>query len=378
MKQEHKLGLAAVVVLALGFAVYSSQKEQKAEKEAHSGTAASASLPTVKLDKEAIAKVDKLIVKNKDGEPITLEKKGDAWEITAPFKAKANDTKLKSVLDNLEKIEITASVGDKAELHEKYELTDGKAVHVQAFSGGSSVFDWYFGKNGTRGQMARAGGEGASPSVFTANGFAAFQWGGELKSWRFNEIAKFEDGNVIAAEVENKEGKLSFTKDGEDWKAAFYARNDEGELAKKAKEIERYDAKRVKDMLTAYKNLKAHDFAKDDAETGVDDVMANEGGIVRFTFKDESEPKYVFKVGKKQEGDNRFLVKEGDGQVYVVTSWAASWVTDGVSKFQKPEPKKPEGEAKGEDDAGADTKAAKAPAPKAPAPKAPAPKAAPK
>ena len=379
MKQEYKLGIAAVVLLVLGFAVYSSRSEQKAEKEAHSGTAASASLPTAKLDKAAVGKIDKLVVKNEDGEPITLEKKDGMWDITAPIKAKANATKLKSVLENLEKIEMTAVVDDKVELHEKYELTDDEAVHVQAYAAGNPVFDWYFGKTGTRGQMARAGGEGAAPTVFTTKGFADFQWGSELKGWRFNEIAKFEDADVGTAEVENEDGKLVFTRDGESWKAAFYPRGDGGKLAKKAKDIERYEAKRVKDMLTAYKNLKAHDFAKDEDETGVDDVFANEGGIVRFTFKDEPEPKFVFKVGKKQEGDNRYLVKEGDSQTYVVTSWAASWVTDGVSKFQKPEPKKPDAQEDGEEEAkvdggkkDADTKAAKAPAPKAPAPKAPA------
>lgn len=369
MKQEYKLGIAVVAVAALGFGVYTTQTKEKAERESRSGAAAAASLPTAKLDVPATEKLTKLVVKNKDNEPVTVEKKGDAWMVTAPLEAKANPEKMKSVLENLQKIELKATIGDKPELHEKYELTDDKAVHVQAFAGDEALFDWYFGKSGSRGQMVRAGGEGAAATVFASQGFAAFQWTGELKSWRFSEIAKFEDGNVIAAEVENADGKLSFTLDGEDWKGAYYPRGKGGDLAKKAKEIPRYDPKKVKDMLTAYKNLKAHDFAGDDADTGVDDVIANEGGIVRLTFKDETEPKFVFKVGKKQEGNNRFLVKEGDAQVYVVTSWAADWAAEGLEKFQKPEEKK-EGDDAADDDAEEDAGATK-PVKALPAPAAP-------
>jgi hypothetical protein len=376
MKQEHKLYLGIAVLVLLGVGVYLVQTSDKKHAEQHTVTAAQ-DLPVVKLSKEEAEKVTKFVIKNADKGEVTLEKKGEAWQITAPLGAPADQAAVKSLVENLEKIEVTGLIASTAEVHAKYELDEAKAVHARAYTGDQLVLDMYFGKRGTRGQMARMGGEGAKPDVYSVDGYASFSWAKELKGWRDKDIFKFEDGNVIAAEIENEHGKLSFTKDGDSWKGKAYPRKDDKLGA--AKDIEGFDEAKVKSMLSAFKNLKATDFAADGDDSGVDAAL-EEGGIVRFTLKDDDKPKYVARVGKQQKGSNRFVAKEGDDTVYVITSWTADWATAEAKKFQK-EDKGEEGE--GDEDApkGAEKgapKDAKKDAPKKDAPKSapPPPKAA--
>src|SRR5690606_33929525 len=152
MKQEHKLYAAIAVVVVLGVAVYAVRAEKKESVEALAPTGAAAEMPLAKLTKEQTDKVTKLTVKGEKGE-VVLEKKGDDWEIVKPITAKANDQNVKSTIENLQKIEVEAKIADTAEVHAKYDLVDDKAVHVVAYEGDKPVFDWYFGKSGSRGHM---------------------------------------------------------------------------------------------------------------------------------------------------------------------------------------------------------------------------------
>ncbi len=382
MKQEYKLYAALGAVVVLGFAVYSVFGERTKSAQARSVQAAE-DLPAVKLSKDDAGKVTKFIIANKDKGTVTLEKKGDAWVLTAPVKAKANQGHIKSIIENLEKIELSATIGSDAAIHEKYELTDGKAVHVQAFKGDTKALDMYFGKAGSRGQMARIGGDGAKPTVYTTKGYSAYVWGREVRNWRHNEIITFEGGNVIAAEIENENGKFSFTKADDEWAGKLYKRDADGALAKKPSEIEKFDPTKVTKVIEGFKSLKATNFAEAKDDTGLDDALKSGGGIIRITMKDEDKPKYVIHVGKKQEGTNRFLKVEGDDTAYVVTNFSADWAIANVEKFAKAEDKKANKDDKdddGEDDAKKDApKPAKKDAPKPakkdapPKPKAPAP-----
>ena len=217
MKAEHKLYAAVCVVVGLGIAFWQVSESKERDAQAHSPAAAS-DLPTFKLTKEDAEKVTKFVINNKDKGEVTLEKKGDKWQVTAPLTADADPAAIKSIVENLEKIEVKSLIADTPDVHGKYELAGDKAVHAQAFKGDEVVFDLYFGMRGSRGQMARQGGKDVSAAVYVVDGYSSYNWAKELKGWRVKEMLKFEDGNVIAAEVDNSHGKFSFTKDGEGWK----------------------------------------------------------------------------------------------------------------------------------------------------------------
>jgi len=338
MKTEHKIYAALAILALLGLGLYLSTQQKKKHLTEHSATAATADLPQIGVAKDDVEKISKLEIKNADKSTVTLEKKGESWEVTAPVKAKANATNVRSLLDNLKELKVKESIDRTAATYGQYDLTDEKAVHVIASKeGGEKLVDVYFGKSGSRGQMMRTGGK---DGVWVASGYSSYLYTREVKNWRETAVLKFEDANAIQASIENKNGVFSFSKNGDKWAGSFTKRDKDGKLEKKAeKNWEKFDEGKVKDMLRAYKSLTAEDFADEKADTGLDNA-AETGGVVKITLKDNAG-EHVIKVGKTSKGSSRFAVKEGgDPTVYVLGSWSADWAVADKTKFEKADNKK--------------------------------------
>jgi hypothetical protein len=123
--------------------------------------------------------------------------------------------------------------------------------------------------------------------------------------------------------IENKNGKFSFTKDGEKWAGTL-----------KGKAIERLDEEKPKEMVRYFKALMADDFG-DDKKTGADTGLDKPESEMTFNLKDNAG-KYILQVGKTATGNSRYAMKDGDATVFVVSQTAADWATAEASKFQKP------------------------------------------
>ena len=340
MKTEQKIYVALALLLLAAGGLYATRKQKNEHLAQHSATAATADLPSISVAKDDIEKINKIEIKNADKSTVTLEKKGDAWEVTAPVSAKANAANVRSLLDNLKELKLKETIDRTANTYGQYELTDEKAVHIKAMKeGGDKLADLYFGKSGSRGQMVRIGGK---DGVFIASGYSSYLYTREVKNWRETSILKFEDANAIQASVENKNGLFSFSKNGDKWSGSYTKRDKEGKLEKKPeKSWERFDEGKVKDMLRAYKSLAAEDFGDDKSDTGFDNAV-NEGGVLKITLKDNAG-EFTMKVGKVSKGTSRFALKEGgDGTVYVLGSWSADWATGDKAKFEKSDEKKKE------------------------------------
>ena len=336
MKTEYRIYVALAILALLGGGLFLARKQQKDEVAAHSVSAASADMPKIGVPKDDIEKVTKLEIKNADKSEVVLEKKGDAWELVKPVSAKANATNVRSLLDNLKELKLKEPIDRSAATYEQYDLTDAKAVHVVAHKGGEKAVDLYFGKSGSRGQMVRINGQ---DGVWVAGGYSSYLYTREPKNWRETSILKFEDANVVQLEVENKNGKLSFSKNEEKWAGTFAPRDKKGKLEAAEKKWERFDENKVKDMLRAYKNLNAEDFGDEKADAGLDNAVEN-GGVVRIVLKDNAG-EHIVKVGKTSKGSSRFAQKEGgDGTVYVLSSWSADWAVADRKKFEKSDEKK--------------------------------------
>lgn len=337
MKTENRIYVAlGVLALAGGGFYLSKQQDQKAQ--AQHAVNATADLPAISLKQEEIDKLTKLEIKNADKTSVTLEKKGDAWEVTAPVAAKANEANVKLLLDNLKELKAKESVDRGESLYGQYELNDEKGVHFTAYKGADKALDLYFGKSGSRGQMARAAGK---PGVFIAGNYSSYLYTREVKNWRETSILKFEDANAIQVSVTNKNGLFSFSKNGEAWSGSFTKRLASGALAPSADaKWEGFEEGKVKDLLRAYKALNAEDFAAAGADTGLADAE-KEGGIVKIKLKDGAGDLTV-NVGKTAEGSSRYAEKAGgDGTIYTLSSWAAEWATADKAKFEKSAETKP-------------------------------------
>jgi hypothetical protein len=343
MKTEHKIYAGLGILAALGGAYYLTNQNQQKQAAAHS-ISAPADLPTISVPKDDADKITKIEVTSPDKDDktkktkVTLEKKGEDWEVTAPVQAKANASNVKSLLDNLKDLKAKEIIDHTGGSYEQYELTDDKAVHFVAYKGADKAADLYFGKSGSRGQMARIGGK---DGVYIAGGYSSYLYTREVKNWREQSVLKFEDANAIQVEVTNKNGFFSFSKNGDKWSGTITKRDKEGKLEKAPeKDWKKFDEGKVKDLLRAYKSLNAEDFgeAKDRGDAGVDKAEET-GGVVHIKLKDNAGD-LVIKVGKVQKGTSRWAMKEGADTLYVLSSWSADWATAEPSKFEKSDDKK--------------------------------------
>src|SRR3954467_2821522 len=115
MKTEQKIIAAFVVLVVLVGAYVLSRQKDKKDEAAHTATASSADMPPIALPKDDVEKVTKITVKNADKSDVTLEKKGDAWELTAPVSARADQGNVKSLLDSLKDLKLKESITKSAD-----------------------------------------------------------------------------------------------------------------------------------------------------------------------------------------------------------------------------------------------------------------------
>ncbi|MCS6899845.1 MAG: DUF4340 domain-containing protein [Myxococcales bacterium] len=328
MNNQIKIGVAAVVLVGMAGAAYQAQQADKKENARLTAGAGLGPLPEFKLASDDVDKITKIEVKNADKGEVVLEKDGDKWRVKKPVDYPANQQNVKSLLDNLKELKAKDVIDKGTGAYTDYQVDDAKAVHVVAYKGNDKAVDLFFGKSGGRGQTARKAGV---DGVFAISGYSSYLYTREAKNWRETSILKFDDAAVTKVDLKNENGEFSFVKEGDNWTAKF-----KGEKAEKADKLERFDDNKLKDMLRAYKGLSADDFAdgKSDTETGLDKPAAT----LTLTLK-EGDPIKI-SVGKTSSGENRFLRKEGDKQIYIISSWSAGWSVAKADKFQKPEEKK--------------------------------------
>jgi hypothetical protein len=334
MTIDKKLYAAIAVLALLGGGLFLANKKEKEEANRHSIGGQAAELPKIEITEEQTKAIDKIVLtKPADGDggaghEIELTKEGEDWKITRPVQAKANQANVKSLLDNLKALKMVETIDSSSASYEKFGVSDGKGLHAVFSKGGAPVLDAYFGDNGGRGQMTRiAGREG----VFAVKGYSSYLYGRDVKGFRDMSLFKFEDTAVTAVSIDNENGSFSFTKEGEAWKAKHKAPKAAG-----AKDLEKFDEAKIKDMLRAYKALNADGFAeagKTDADVGLDKPVST----VVITLSDGA--KREVKVGANAEGSSRWIRASGHDEIFSISSWAADWATAEPKKFQKPEKK---------------------------------------
>jgi hypothetical protein len=364
MSTDKKLYAAIAVLAVLGGALFLTNKKEKEDHAAHTVAGQQAELPKVAITEEQTKGIDKIVIsKPADGDggaasEVVLVKEGEDWKMKAPVEAAANQANVKSLLDNLKALKPGEMIDSGKGSYDKYKVSDDKALHAVFTKGDTVILDAYFGESGGRGQMTRlAGKEG----VFAMKGYSSYLYSRDVKGFRDLTIFKFEDTAVTSATIENEHGSFTFTKDGDKWIAKHKAPKAAG-----AKELEKFDDAKLKDMLRAYKGLNADGFAekgKTAADLGLDKPVAT----VTFTLNDGA--KREVKVGANAEGSSRWVQATGHEELLSISSWAADWATAEPKKFQKAEEKKDGDKAEG----ASEKKDEKKKAPAAPAPAAPAP-----
>ncbi len=326
---DKKLGVAVVVLAVLGGVVWYQNKKQKEEAQGYTAEGRSAQLPKLEFSEEQTKAVDKITIDKPPGDAgkgleVTLEKQNDKWKVTQPLVATANETNVTSLTGNLKSLKVTEQIDPSKDAYEKFGLADGKAVHATFFKGAEKVAEFWFGENGSRGQMTRIAGQ---DGVYAVKGYSSWLYEREIKDWRDRSIFKFDADKVTALDITNEHGAFAFTRDPKDktkWVAKF----------KKAA-LARFDEAKIKDAINAYKGLNADNFGTDKkpGDVGIDKPTAT----IVFTLDDGAKKELM--IGATAEGSSRWAKTNTSDEIISVGSFAADWALAEPTKYQKPDEK---------------------------------------
>src|SRR5215471_9646572 len=228
MPTDKKLIFAIIVLVGLGGAVALQRKNQSADAAAHSVEGAASSLPKLKITEDDTKKVDKVEITRGGGdddkdksprETIVMVKKGDEdWALDKPVAAKASASTIKTMVDDLKRLEVKELIDSSKDSYAKYKVGDDKALHAVFYKGKDVLLDAYFGEDGSRGQMTRLAGKDC---VYAVKGYSSYTFNKDAKSWRDKTILKFEENDVVKVTLANENGTFTFDKAGDDWKPKF-------------------------------------------------------------------------------------------------------------------------------------------------------------
>jgi uncharacterized protein DUF4340 len=329
MDQQKKLYVAVGILCVLAGLLFIQRKSEHTELQGHSLEGQAASLPKLDLTEDRVKGIDRVVLvkpADKEGagaEEVVLVKTGDdAWSLKKPTEAKANTSNVKSLLENLSKLSLTELISSSKDDYARWSVSDEKALHASFFKGDESLFDVYFGENGSRGQMTRLAKQ---DGVYAVKGFSKWLYERSAKDWRDKSMLKFDDKDVVKVEIKNQNGLFTFDKAGAGWTGKH------GKAAASQKPIEKFQASKVDDLLRAYKALSAADFGdgKKPADVGLSDPAAT----VTIELKGGTGL-HVLKVGNVSDGTNRWAMTNGSDQIYTLSSWSADWATADTKKFQ--------------------------------------------
>jgi len=332
LSTDKKLYIAVGVLVVLGGALYFQKKQAKEEAATYSLAGREKELPKLDIKDADIKKVDTITIAQPPGDAgkpaqVVLKKNGKTWELDKPVSAKANQSNIKSLLDNVKDLEVSEVIDDGTKSYDKFSVSDSKAVHVVLDAGKTKVADLYFGESGSRGEMTRIAGK---DGVYAVQGYSSFMYSRDTKGWRDLTIFKFDDKKAKEVEVDNENGTFTFAKKDDKWTGKFKKASGADKKVGKL-DPDKFEPSKVGDLLRAYKALNADGFGDDKkpADVGLTEPKAT----VTVTMADGG--KKVLLVGDKAEGSSHWAKKPDEAQLYSISSWAADWATAEPKKFEK-------------------------------------------
>jgi len=336
MDQQKKLYIAVAILAALGGLFFLQQRGEHKEAQSHSIEGQAASLPKLELTEDAVKGIDRVVLikpaASDAGTPeeIVLVKAGEeAWNMEKPSQAKANASNVKSLLENLTKLSLSEVIAESKDEYRRWGVSDDKGLHATFFKGQDSVFDVYFGENGSRGQMTRLAKQ---DGVYAVKGFSKWLYERDAKGWRDKAMLKFDDKEVVKVSIQNANGAFVFEKAGAGWTGKH------GKTQAALKPIDKFQGSKVDDLLRAYKALSAMDFG--DGKKPGDVGLADPAASVTIELRGGTGV-HVLKLGAVAEGSNRWALTNASDQIYTISSWSADWATADESKFQASAPSAP-------------------------------------
>lgn len=313
--RKNRVAIGAVVfVLLLGLTLWAVNRRNRP-------AAGPVELPRIELDRDAITALE---IRRPQGEPVVLSKVGEAWRVTEPLDAPADQSNAETAINRLAELRIARVVADRPENYQRLQVDDANAVQVTVKTGDEVLTELRVGKYANGMTMLRLADR---EEVFGATGSLRYAFDRELKAWRDRQVVAVDPAAVQSIRFESGAGVFQFDKRDTDWALV------EGEEA-----LGVLDPKKVSSLVSTAARLTASDFASEDtssARAGLNEPS----GKVTITVEDPQAP-VVLELGANTEnGSELYLRREGNPTIYVISTYLADRLQPDASAFEpSPEP----------------------------------------
>ncbi|MBX3268763.1 MAG: DUF4340 domain-containing protein [Sandaracinaceae bacterium] len=331
--------VAVVLVGAVWWAVRSRTGDTPVDEAAESASA----LPEV--TREDITELEiRLPGNEEDGtevETVRLVRgEGDVWRLAAPVEAVASESAVSTALDKISTLEIAGRAATRSEHHARLEVDAAHGVRVIARQGATTLIDVWIGAYRSGNTMVRQEGQDV---VLMARGSIKFAFNKRTADWRNRAIAELTVADVREVEFRNANGHWSFTRTEDTW-AERVPEPAEGESPRAP--IENFDQSRLRTALSTLARLRAAGFADVTAEAA---GLGEDAAIVRMVAGEgDATETVVLRVGNEAEDGQRYVSREGDATIYLVSRFNAERLIPTVEAFQPSTDPEPAGDAHGD------------------------------
>jgi len=262
MEKKNLYALVAFVALTVA-AVYSLRSPERGERVGERPRA------IAEIKAGSIGSLE--VAQAGDKDKVSLSKKGDKWQVTAPYDKPADPTVAKAAVEALEKVRWGDLVTQQKSRHAEFEVSDDKAVHVVAKdSGGAVLADLYIGKASGNATMVRVAGK---DDVWQALDLYASTYKREGKTWRDHGIFDLKADDAEKLSIQGGGTKVSLQRvpaaagaDGKPGSQSIYEakwRIAEGDaVLKPGLEVDHSLLNRMVQSLSTLRASEFHDAAK--------------------------------------------------------------------------------------------------------------------
>ncbi len=322
--KRYRLVIGAIAVLAMvGLAIWAIRQESGDTEIVESDTP---ELPEIARD--AITEVE---IRRPGEEPTRLVKSGETWRLAAPIEAAAAQTSVDTLLDKLADLEVAGVASVHARFHERFEVDEAHGVHVIARAGSDELINFWIG--GARGgnSMLRLDGQ---EQTLLVEGQIKFAFNKPAQDFRDRAIVELEADDLRAATFTNTNGSFRFAKSGEAWEQVL----EPGADGVAPVAIERFAPTKVGTAVSGLARLRASSFGAADVTAESAGLGEDAARVVLVSGEGESAQTITLRVGNEVDAGSRYVMREGNDTIFVVSSFMATRLLPNAEAFQEAEP----------------------------------------
>ncbi|MCA9606107.1 MAG: DUF4340 domain-containing protein [Myxococcales bacterium] len=250
----------------------------------------------------------------------------DHWRLAEPVEADAATTAITTALDKISSLEVVGRAASNATHHEQLEVDAAHGVRVIARNGAETLVDLWIGAYRSGNTMVRQEGQ---DTVLMVRGSIKFAFNKRTRDWRNRAILELTAADVNEIEYTNENGHWTFHKTEDTW-AEVLPEPAEGE--EPPTPIEGFDQARVRTAVSSLARLRAADFGTGSAEeAGLGEGAAT---VRMVTGEGDDAQTVLLRVGSEGEDGQRYVQRDGDETIYLVSRFMADRLIPNVEAFQ--------------------------------------------